>query len=76
MISPYVRRLRLGAEIRALRAKAGLTADQLHEAMPTAGRPRRGDVGKALRTGAEGGNWLNGGAGKPRNPWRYWRSET
>jgi Domain of unknown function (DUF5753)/Helix-turn-helix domain len=29
MISPYVRRLRLGAEIRALRAKAGLTADQL-----------------------------------------------
>ncbi len=29
MISPYVRRLRLGAEVRALRAKAGLTADQL-----------------------------------------------
>ena len=29
MISPYVRRLRLGAEIRVLRAKAGLTADQL-----------------------------------------------
>ena len=29
MISPYVRRLRLGVEIRALRAKAGLTADQL-----------------------------------------------
>src|ERR1700678_963752 len=29
MISPYVRRLRLGAEIRALRAEAGLTADQL-----------------------------------------------
>ena len=29
MISPYVRRLRLGAEVRALRAEAGLTADQL-----------------------------------------------
>src|ERR1700678_613164 len=29
MISPYVRRLRLGAEIRALRAEAGLTADLL-----------------------------------------------
>ncbi len=29
VISPYVRRLRLGAEIRALRAQAGLTADQL-----------------------------------------------
>lgn len=29
MISPYVRRLRLAAEIRALRAKAGLTAVQL-----------------------------------------------
>jgi transcriptional regulator with XRE-family HTH domain len=29
MISPYVRRLRLGAEVRALRAGAGLTADQL-----------------------------------------------
>jgi transcriptional regulator with XRE-family HTH domain len=29
VISPYVRRLRLAAEIRALRAKAGLTADQL-----------------------------------------------
>jgi transcriptional regulator with XRE-family HTH domain len=29
MISPYVRRLRLAGEIRALRAEAGLTADQL-----------------------------------------------
>src|SRR5436309_2025377 len=29
MISPYVRRLRLGAEIRAMRAEAGLTAAQL-----------------------------------------------
>jgi transcriptional regulator with XRE-family HTH domain len=29
MISPYVRRLRLGAEVRALRAEACLTADQL-----------------------------------------------
>jgi transcriptional regulator with XRE-family HTH domain len=29
MISPYVRRLRLAAEVRALRAEAGLTADQL-----------------------------------------------
>ena len=29
MISPYVRRLRLGTEVRALRAEAGLTADQL-----------------------------------------------
>ena len=29
MISPYVRLLRLGAEIRTLRAEAGLTADQL-----------------------------------------------
>jgi transcriptional regulator with XRE-family HTH domain len=29
MISPYVRRLRLGAEVRALRGQAGLTADQL-----------------------------------------------
>jgi transcriptional regulator with XRE-family HTH domain len=29
MISPYVRRLRLAAEVRALRASAGLTADQL-----------------------------------------------
>jgi transcriptional regulator with XRE-family HTH domain len=29
MISPYVRRLRLGSEIRALRAEAGLTAAQL-----------------------------------------------
>ena len=29
MISPYVRRLRLGEEVRALRAAAGLTADQL-----------------------------------------------
>lgn len=29
MISPYVRRLRLGSEVRALRAEAGLTADQL-----------------------------------------------
>lgn len=29
MISPYVRRLRLGAEVRTLRAEAGLTADQL-----------------------------------------------
>jgi len=29
MISPYVRRLRLGAEMRAMRAAAGLTAAQL-----------------------------------------------
>jgi transcriptional regulator with XRE-family HTH domain len=29
MISPYVRRLRLGTEVRTLRAEAGLTADQL-----------------------------------------------
>jgi len=29
VISPYVRRLRLGAEVRSLRAEAGLTADQL-----------------------------------------------
>ena len=29
MISPYVRRLRLATEVRALRAEAGLTADQL-----------------------------------------------
>ena len=29
MISPYVRRLRLATEVRALRADAGLTADQL-----------------------------------------------
>jgi len=29
MISPYVRRLRLATEVRALRAGAGLTADQL-----------------------------------------------
>jgi len=29
VISPYVRRLRLAAEIRALRAKSGLTSDQL-----------------------------------------------
>ena len=29
MISPYVRRLRLSAEIRALRAEAGLTAAEL-----------------------------------------------
>lgn len=29
MISPYVRKLRLGAELRTLRAAAGLTADQL-----------------------------------------------
>jgi transcriptional regulator with XRE-family HTH domain len=29
MISPYVRRLRLGAELRALRAEAGLTHEQL-----------------------------------------------
>src|SRR5580692_7165724 len=29
MISPYVRRLRLAAEVRTLRAEAGLTADQL-----------------------------------------------
>jgi transcriptional regulator with XRE-family HTH domain len=29
MISPYVRRLRLASEIRQLRAKSGLTADQL-----------------------------------------------
>ncbi len=29
MISPYVRRLRLGAELRALRAAAGLTHEQV-----------------------------------------------
>src|SRR6202034_2573111 len=29
MISPYVRRLRLATEVRALRAEVGLTADQL-----------------------------------------------
>jgi transcriptional regulator with XRE-family HTH domain len=29
VISPYVRKLRLAAEVRALRAKSGLTADQL-----------------------------------------------
>src|SRR3984893_3619112 len=29
MISPYVRRLRLGAEVRVLGAEAGMTADQL-----------------------------------------------
>src|ERR1700726_3054780 len=29
MISPYVRRLRLATEVRALRAEAALTADQL-----------------------------------------------
>jgi transcriptional regulator with XRE-family HTH domain len=29
MISPYVRRMRLGTEVKALRAEAGLTADQL-----------------------------------------------
>jgi len=68
MISPYVRRLRLGAELRALRADAGLTHEQLAkrigESRAQISRLENGhvvdqaDVIKILDAlGVEGGRW-------------------
>ena len=47
MISPYVRRLRLGTELRALRAAAGLT----HEQVAQTDRGVRGRRSPGWRTG-------------------------
>lgn len=53
----------------------GRTADEIHEAMPKDGRPKRGDLMVALRAGAKDGCWRMGGFGKPNSPYRFWRGE-
>ncbi|HVL13288.1 MAG TPA: AAA family ATPase, partial [Gemmata sp.] len=51
----------------------GWSTDEVHEGMPKHNRPRRGEVGKALQTGAEAGSWRMAGAGKPNDPRRFWK---
>jgi hypothetical protein len=41
--------------------------------MPEDGRPRRGDVGKALLAGACR-DWIQEGKGKKGDPYRFWRA--
>lgn len=53
----------------------GNTCDDIHAALPEAGRPRRGDLMSALRDGATKGDWQTAGAGKPKDPRRFWRAE-
>lgn len=54
----------------------GMTAGEIHEAMPEGGRPRVGNVRNALREGATTGRWARTGNGKPpKDPWRFWRGE-
>lgn len=54
-------------------APPGAKADDVHAAMPEAGRPRRGDVMRALQAGHADGRWRRGGSGRPHDPWRFWR---
>jgi hypothetical protein len=53
----------------------GLTAEEVHEALPEAGRPRRSDVMRLLQAGAGRGRWGRSGAGKKGDPWRFHRTE-
>ena len=50
-------------------------AIEIHALLPEAGRPRRGDVMKALRAGADAGLWTASGTGKPKDPWRFSKGE-
>jgi hypothetical protein len=51
----------------------GWTVDEVHGELPEDGRPKRGEVSKALQAGAEAGSWWMSGAGKPYDPRRFWR---
>lgn len=51
----------------------GATADDIHAELPEDLKPKRGDVMKALRGGADAGTWQSTGTGKPRDPRRFWR---
>ena len=51
----------------------GLTADEVHAALPDDGRPRRGDVMRALKCGAGARNWTMTGIGKRGDPHRFYR---
>ena len=53
----------------------GSTCDEIHGALPDDDRPRRGDVMKALTKRAAAGHWQSAGAGKPKDPRRFWRLE-
>jgi hypothetical protein len=50
----------------------GLTADEVHEALPEEVRAKRGDVMKVLKDG--GLKWQSAGAGRKGDPFRFWRS--
>jgi hypothetical protein len=51
----------------------GMKADEVHATLPESGRPRVGDVRKALLGGSALGSWQRTGSGKPpRDPWRFW----
>jgi AAA domain len=51
----------------------GMTSDEVHEEMTDDVRPKRATVTEVLRAGAKAGSWQQTGAGKPKNPWRFWR---
>ena len=51
----------------------GVTADEVHKAMPDDNRPRRGDVMKALQSGSAVGSWQGAGTGKKGDPRKFWR---
>lgn len=65
------------AEIRDVlpASRPGLTAEEVHGQLRQPGRPKVAAVRSALRGGAEGGSWQSAGAGKPLDPWRFWRSD-
>jgi hypothetical protein len=50
----------------------GLSAEEVHKALPSDTRPRRGDVMKALVAGAEQRRWRTAGTGKKLSPRLFW----
>jgi hypothetical protein len=53
----------------------GKSIQDLHDDLPTDNRPSRGDLSKALQAGATAGLWHMAGAGKPRDPYHFWRDD-
>jgi hypothetical protein len=51
-----------------------MKAGEVHDAMDEDDRPRRGDVMRALRNGAEAGLWSMDGSGKSNSPFRFWKA--
>jgi hypothetical protein len=52
----------------------GLKADDVHTALPEEQKPKRGDVMRALRAGAEAGTWQGAGTGRAHDPRRFWKA--